>query len=653
MSAFMNAMDTNAQLERVLGENGAPAHKTSANALVDLFFKAVRGLDDAALESLFAAARAEAVAKGDPTAVADLFVLAFATRNCRGGKGEKDLFYKMLLMLSDAFGAETVEPLLSVVPEYGYWKDILQLVALKPTERIATRCIELYADAIKADEAELAKATAEKRTPKLSLAGKYAPREGGAFDKKAGLATKLALKLHGTSANKPAAQRRYRKLVASLNAALNTPEVLMASNRWAELKFASIASRCLTVHRKAFLNEALKGKMTPALDATGNRYPDDADRVAARANLRKAMVEKGVKGKQLGPHELTAKLMGGRRANVSTAEADLMQAQWVAMRQGVIDALAKAAAEREAAVLAAAAPAAAAEPAGALASLTALKAALPKTVDLGKLVALVDVSGSMGGQPMEVAIGLGILVSELAAPTFKDRVLTFETRPSWVSLVGCTSIADKVATVQSAGWGGSTDFAAACERILDVAQSAKLSPDEIPDLIVFSDMQFDQASGADCGYGYGYGRSRPDPWSTHYERLEKRFGEVGRAVCGQPYSPPRIIFWNLRGNTVGYPVQADAPNTQMLSGFSPALLKLVLTGAEIDTVEEEEVVQPDGTVKVKRSGPTPEQTLRAALDDSAYDAVRLKLSALTSGPLAGYTFQAAVEEEGFEVVDVM
>ena len=90
----------------------------------------------------------------DPTAVADLFVLAFATRNCRGGKGEKDLFYKMLLMLSDAFGAETVEPLLSVVPEYGYWKDILQLVALKPTERIATRCIELYADAIKADEAE-------------------------------------------------------------------------------------------------------------------------------------------------------------------------------------------------------------------------------------------------------------------------------------------------------------------------------------------------------------------------------------------------------------------------------------------------------------------------------------------------------------------
>ena len=125
-------------------------------------------------------------------------------------------------------------------------------------------------------------------------------------------------------------------------------------------------------------------------------------------------------------------------------------------------------------------------------------------------------------------------------------------------------------------------------------------------------------------------------------------------MCGEPYAAPRIIYWNLRGDTVGFPVEASAPNTQMLSGFSPALLKLVLTGAELEVVEEE-VVQPDGTVKVKRGGPTPEQTLRAALDDTAYDAVRLKLSALTSGPLADYSFQVApaAEEEGFEVVDVM
>merc|ERR1719506_1955333 len=210
----------------------------------------------------------------------------------------------------------------------------------------------------------------------------------------------------------------------------------------------------------------------------------------------------------------------------------------------------------------------------------------------------------MGGTPMEVAIGLGILVSELAAPTFKDRVLTFESTPRWVDLAGCGTICEKVAKVQGAEWGGSTDFEAACERILACAEAAKLAPDAIPDLIVFSDMQFNQAGclGASSHGGY-YGRPRPPAaargWETHYERLERRFAEVGRAVCGQPYAPPRIIFWNLRAS-VGFPVQKDAPNTQMLSGFSPALLKLVLMGAELVIAEETEEVMADGTVRVKR-----------------------------------------------------
>jgi hypothetical protein len=56
------------------------------------------------------------------------------------------------------------------------------------------------------------------------------------------------------------------------------------------------------------------------------------------------------------------------------------------------------------------------------------------------------------------------------------------------------------------------------------------------------------------------------------------------------------------------------------------------------------------SVKVKRSGPTPEQTLRKALDDEAYDLVRAKLSELSSGPLKEYTF--IKEDAGFEVIDV-
>ena len=242
-------------------------------------------------------------------------------------------------------------------------------------------------------------------------------------------------------------------------------------------------------------------------------------------------------------------------APLSTLEGNLMDVQWESMREGVRQAMATAAAAREEKVREAAG-----EGTG-LADLAALKAALPKAIDLGKLVALVDVSGSMSGQPMEAAIGLGMLVSELSVPTFRDRVLTFESQPRWVDLSGCAKVADKVRQLQQAPWGGSTDFEAACEQILQAAERAKLSPDDIPDLIVFSDMQFDCARGSGCYYDYLGGRGDTS-WETHHERLVRRFAEVGRKVCGEPYAAPRIIYWNLRGNTAGYPVQADAPNTQ-------------------------------------------------------------------------------------------
>jgi len=391
----------------------------------------------------------------------------------------------------------------------------------------------------------------------------------------------------------------------------------------------------------------VKGALTPSEEQTGNRHPEDAERVAARSALRQALVaKKGVHGKALMPHELAAKLMDDRHSALSAVESELMDAQWKSMREGVVEGMRKAQEVRELEVLDAVAPTAEATKGAAGFSLEALKRALPKNVDLGKLVPLVDVSGSMYGQPMEVAIGMGILVSELTLDAFKDRLLTFESCPSWVDLSRCKSIADKVARTQSAGWGGSTNFEAACERILEVVEAAKLGPDDVPDLICFSDMQFDAARGPDY---YSRDWSAPSSWEIHFERLQRRFDEVGRKVCGQPYAAPRIIFWNLAGNTVGFPAAADAPNCQMLSGFSPALLKLVLTGADL-VGEEEEVVQPDGTVKVVKQGPTPAQTLRAALDDPCFDPVRLKLSALDKGPLKEYRF-VPKEEEEVELVD--
>ena len=53
--------------------------------------------------------------------------------------------------------------------------------------------------------------------------------------------------------------------------------------------------------------------------------------------------------------------------------------------------------------------------------------------------------------------------------------------------------------MQRSPWGSNTNFEMAMEKILQVAVEAKLNPENIPDLIVFSDMQFDVArSSATC-----------------------------------------------------------------------------------------------------------------------------------------------------------
>merc|ERR1712093_214155 len=158
--------------------------------------------------------------------------------------------------------------------------------------------------------------------------------------------------------------------------------------------------------------------------------------------------------------------------------------------------------------------------------------------------------------------------------------------------------------------GGSTNFVAAIDLLLAACVDGKGAAEDGPDLIVFSDMQFDAANGPG--------------WETHHERLSREWNEKG-------YELPSITYWNLRGDTQGgFAADAACP------GFSPALLKLVLTGEEAD---EDEVETVDG-VPAKQK-PKPYQTMRRALDAPLYDAVRAMLSEFDGAPFADYTFTPA------------
>jgi hypothetical protein len=614
MTTFATNMD-NFATGRPLGENGTAQFSTSEDPLVDFFFNTVRSTPLDSLKSLidaiFAAIENDSTVQEVKTQLAvDLLVSIFQMRATRGmGKGERNLTVLSLVYTHGKFPM-TIQSLVDLLPHFGCWKDLLEIIHCQEVHPdLKAKCVKVFTTHLKIDSETLKASGISGDSPKISMAGKWAPREKGTYDKVSGVVDIFSKVLFPDVMNKKARRKRYRKLIVQLTKALKVPEVLMSAQRWAEINFKLVPALCLNKYRKGFLNESLKVPLNVSELETGNRHPKDIGRIKCRQNLVEQMLSGSVNATQLFPHDIVSKFH--HYAVVSSMDELLADKQWDAIREDVLKSMVELKASSED-------------------DKTANK------VDLGNLVPLVDVSGSMGGQPMEVAIALGILVSEITADCIKNRVLTFESRPRWFKFGPEDRISEKVRKLRAAPWGGTTNFTLALEMILAVVEEQKLSEDQVPDLIVFSDMQFDQAD---------------QNFATQYEQIERKFHDLGLRISGISYKPPRIIFWNLRGNShcgIHAPVSAATENVQLLSGFSPSMLKLVLAGDLPDEMEEiVETVNEDGDVvisKVKRKT-TPYDTYRKAIDNANFDLVRQRLTDSTEGVLLGYVFSPQVSDE--------
>ncbi len=117
------------------------------------------------------------------------------------------------------------------------------------------------------------------------------------------------------------------------------------------------------------------------------------------------------------------------------------------------------------------------------------------------------------------------------------------------------------------------------------------------------------------------------------------FEKVGKEISGSPYPAPRIVYWNLQGRTTGFAAQADTENVQMLSGFSPSMLDLVMSGDELTGVDKSSADPSE-----ERAAVNPYQTFRAAVDKKEYDPVRVILNKSSERELSVYSFEPTVEE---------
>lgn len=448
----------------------------------------------------------------------DMFIMAFQTRDIRGGKGERKLFYDFIRALYE-HDKKMVLHVLSLIPEYGCWRDMWEL--LKYIPEIKEYIFDIV---IKTFEADLAKHKAGNY--KLSLLAKWLPREKSGMY--VGLAYTLAHCIYVDIVSERKRIVKYRKDVSMLNKTLKTVEINMCGKAWQEIKPDAVPGRCLKIHTKAFLNERLKAKEGEL------RYPVDEDRLLCRLNFKEFIYglstgkKKAHGANVVMPHELVVKALN---CYISQDELSINQGQWDSIREETL-----------------------------------------KLGGLGKSLPMCDFSGSMDGLPKLISLALGVLISEINHKSFRDHILTFDSDPTWHSFSGNNTLKDKLDSIScNLGQGTSTNFFKACMCILDKMKEHRVPVGEEPDdLIVLTDMGFDQISQYICS----------DKWSTQLEAISDKFKEASNQVWGAGISwkVPRIVIWNLSAKYKDFHAKADQEGVVQLSGWSPSMLSALQKG---------------------------------------------------------------------------
>lgn len=323
--------------------------------------------------------------------------------------------------------------------------------------------------------------------------------------------------------------KEYRKTLSILRERIRLLERLMSAQRWDEIEFDKIPSRAGMIYKNAFARHDIERMKS---EKTVQSYEDFAKDKNTKVNA-----------KALYPYEVVKEAMafgnwgyyyGSRNGNdLSDTNRLMVNKYW-----------------------------------------ENLKTLMDSYAFNG--IAVVDTSGSMYGQPLAVAISLGMYCAEHTSGPFANHFFTFSNNPEFLEIEGVDFV-DKVNRIARADWGGSTNIEAVFDKMLDVAIKNHVSQKELPkQVIILSDMEFNSCvcGGARSTSRWSYGGIRAD--ETLFETIEKRWEAAG-------YKMPTLTFWNLQARQDNIPMKAKG-HVQFISGFSQNLFDQVMKGKDAYTL---------------------------------------------------------------------
>lgn len=537
MAALINTLDNNTPLK--FGENGHVEYGWSNNiqeSILQFSFQLNRTNNIKQLENKLEYILSTLKNKMKNSTVPDqeiakgyisiLYRMIGHTRDIIDGKGEYTLSYMMIYTWNKFYPTLAQFALRCFIThnnkdihQYGSWKDLKYFCEYckKKGENLNSTLIK-YAITLINEQINNDYTSIISDSNNISLAAKWVPREKSSFGwLYQALATDYFWEYLAT-ANTDEKLRKailkckteYRKILSSLNRKIDTLQIKQCNKNWSSINFNNVTSISLSKQKKAFLNIKKNGDI---------RFPDNTDRINCAVNFNNHIQKTldghlEMKGKRIGMADFTKQAIQLLERGTQI-EKDLLNSQW--------------------------------------------RDNSSQNVALGKMIAMVDVSGSMDGDPLNAAIALGIRIAEKSL--LGKRVMTFSSRPTWVNLEPYSDFISQVEVVNQADWGMNTNFSAALDIILDAIIQNKMQPEDVQDmiLVILSDMQMDV--GDNCNT------------QVLYDTMKSKYEAAGIRVHGIPYKPPHILFWNLR-NTSGFPTLSNQPNASMMSGFSPSILNL-------------------------------------------------------------------------------
>lgn len=531
MASMVQALDNNTPTQ--YGEKGHVEYTWSSNIreqILQFSFQVTRTNDEDTLhrqlKNILSTLKTHSLGVVTREYLSILYRMIGHTRDIIDGKGEYKLTYMMIHTWYEfypelaIFAIKCLVDLGTNVHQYGSWKDLkyfyryCQSVGCGNEHPLLQECIKLTNAQLRIDSTST--------TP--SLLAKWVPREDSAFGAQfEPLATHYFAEYMRTAKSDESVAKaikkcktKYRILLTTLNHKLHTTQIDQCGGTWSNINFNKVTSITLSKQTSAFLNKTSTG---------APRFPDLSDRNECAVHF-KEHIELGksgaikIKGKRVGMADFTKQALQLLWVNNEDTESknqakiDLLNLQW--------------------------------------------RDNSTQNTQLGNFIAMVDVSGSMMGDPIHAANAIGIRIAEKSK--LGKRVMTFHNKPSWVNLENDDDFVSMTAKICT-NCGLNTNFYAAMDLILNAIIQSKLSPDEVQDLVlvILSDMQIEEAD------------KHAD--KTMYDNIKNRYSEAGMRLYGKPFNPPHILMWNLR-STNGFPCLSSQPNVSMMSGFSPVLLNV-------------------------------------------------------------------------------